>query len=148
MTQSSFIDTSPDETTCADKPTGFQQFSYYLSFILVFATIAFIASMLMMGYEDRTGSLLWNSNDMKLSDKIGLIIFYVLQFPLGLLFGLFTGNYNNGLFSFILNPLLIAWTLQKFIIKTRRRNIKRTFEINYAIWTTLILAMVVYILTE
>ena len=148
MTQASLRDTSFDETDSVDKPTSFQQFLYYLSFILVFATLAFIASMLMMGYEDRTGSLLWKSNDMKPFDKIGLITFYVLQFPLGLLFGLFTGNYNSGLFAFLLNPLLIAWTLQKFIIKTRRRNIKRTFQINYAIWTTLILAIVVYILTE
>ena len=102
----------------------------------------------MMGYEDRTGSLLWKSNDMKVSDKIGLITFYILQFPLGLLFGLFTGNYNSGLFAFLLNPLLIAWTIQKFIVKTGRRNIKRTFQINYALWTTLILAIVVYIVTE
>jgi len=148
LTQASLIDASLDKTACVDKATNFQQFLYYLSFILFFLTLAFIASMLMMGYEDRTGSLLWKSNDMKLSDKIGLITFYVLQFPLGLLFGLFTGNYNNGLFAFLLNPLLIAWTHQKFIIKTGRRNIKRTFQINYAIWTALILAIVVYILTE
>lgn len=148
MTQASLIDTSLDETGSFDKPTSFQEFLYCLSFILVFATLAFIASMLMMGYEDRTGSLLWKSNDMKLLDKIGLITFYVLQFPLGLLLGLFTGNYNNGLFAFLLNPLFIAWILQKFIIKTKRRNVKRTFQINFAIWTTLILVIVIYVVTE
>lgn len=148
MTEVTTIDTSLDETASVDKPTSFQQFFYYLSFILVFATLAFIASMLMMGFEDRTGSLLWKSNDMKLSDKIGLIASFVLQFPLGLLFGLFTGNYNNGLFAFLLNPLLIAWALQKFIIKTRRRNIKRTFQINYAIWIMILLVIIVYIVTE
>jgi hypothetical protein len=142
------MDNSFDESTSVEEPTSFQQILYYLSFILLFATLAFIASLLMMGYEDRTGSLLWKSNEMKLSDKIGLITFYVLQFPLGLLFGLFTGNYNSGLFAFLLNTLLIAWTLQKFLIKAGRRNIKKTFQINYGIWTALILTIIVYIATE
>jgi hypothetical protein len=137
-----------DKTMSVDKITIFQQFLYYLSFILVFGTLAFIASMLMMGYEDRTGSLQWKSGEMQLSDKIGLITFYILQLPLGLLFGLLTGNFNIGLFAFLLNPLLFAWTLQKFIFRTQCKSIRRTLQVNYTVWIAIILAIIIYVVTE
>ena len=132
----------------ANKASNVQKFFYYLSFVLVYATMAFIASMLMMGYEDRSGTLLWHSLEMKISDKIGLVAFYILQFPLGLLFGLLTANYHNGLFAFLFNPILIAWTLEKLVVNTRRRKTILVFSINYAIWIAVILTIIIYILTE
>jgi hypothetical protein len=148
MTYVSQSSSSLDTALTVDRASNLQKFLYYFSFFLVFFLAAFIASMLMMGYEDRTGSLLWNSGKMNSSDKIGLIVFYVLQFPLGLLFGLFTRNYHNGLFAFLLNPLLIAWAIQKFFIKQERKNTRRVFQINYGICMALILIVVIYIITE
>jgi hypothetical protein len=137
-----------DNTSTVDKASTVQRFFYYLSIVLVYATIAFIASMLMMGYEDRAGNLIWKPAEMNLSDKIGLVTFYIVQFPLGLLFGFFTGNYHNGLFAFLINPILIAWTLEKLVIKTKRRKTKQISLINYTIWTALILTIIIYIMTE
>lgn len=124
-----------------------QLFVYYFSFVLVWGTLAFVAAMLLMDYEDRYGTLNWVIEATAVK-KIGFISFYVLQFPLGLLFGLLTGNYDNGLFAFFLNPLLIGWTLQKFIFKSRRNTIRRTLLINFIIWTAIVLGIAIYIVTE
>jgi hypothetical protein len=148
LTDNNPFDNSLESTAEFDKVSNLHLFLYYLSFVLVYATLAFISSMLMMGYEDRTGSLQWMPGDMKLIDQIGLIVFYVLQFPLGLLFGLFTGNFHNGLFAFVINPLLIGWTLNKLFFKTERIFIKRILLINYSVWTALVLTIVIYIVTE
>ena len=95
-----------------------------------------------MDYEQKYSTLSW------VTGKIGVIFFYILQFPLGLLFGLFTGNYDNGLFAFLLNPLLIGWTLQKFLFKSKRSRIRRASKINFTIWAVIILTITIYIVTE
>ena len=124
-----------------------QLFLYYLSFVLVWATLAFIAAMLLMDYEDRYGTLNWVT-EATTAKKIGFIFFYILQFPLGLLFGLLTGNYDNGLFAFLLNPLLIGWTLQKLLFKSNRNNIPSTLQVNFIFWTAIVLTIIIYIVTE
>ena len=91
--------------------------------------------MLLMDYEDRYGTLNW-VNEATTAKKIGFIFFYLLQFPLGLLFGLLTGNYDNGLFAFLLNPLLIGWTLHKLEFKSRRNSIRRTIQYEIFIHAT------------
>ena len=147
MTQTASIKKSYDTYATGDKASTLQLFLYYLSFVLVWATLAFIAAMLLMDYEDMYGTLNWVT-EATTAKKIGFICFYILQFPLGLLVGLLTGNYDNGLFAFLLNPLLIGWTLQKFIFKSRRSAIRRTLLINLIIWTAIVLAITIYIVTE
>ena len=147
MIQTTSIDRPYNIGPTGDKASTLQIFLYYLSFVLVWATLAFIAAMLLMDYEDLYGTLRW-TEEATTAKKIGFIFFYILQFPLGLLFGLLTGNYDNGLFAFLLNPLLIGWTLQKFIFKSMCKTIRRTIRINFIIWTTITLTMIVYIMTE
>jgi hypothetical protein len=118
-----------------------------LSFVLVWGTLVFVAAMLLMDYEDRYGTLNWVTKATT-ARKIGFIFFYILQFPLGLLFGLLTGNYDNGLFAFLLNPLFIGWTLRKFIFKSRRTAIGRTLSTNFIMWTAIVLAITIYIVIE
>ena len=129
MTQNTSIDKSYDTHATAEKASTLQRFLYYLSFVLAWATLAFIAAMLLMDYEDMYGTLNW-VDKATIAKNIGFIFFYILQFPLGLLFGLFTGNYDNGLFAYLLNPLLIGWTLQKFLFKSKRSSIRRALKIN------------------
>ena len=147
MTQTTSIEKTHDTYVIADKASTLQLFLYYLSFVLVWATLAFIAAMLLMDYEDRYGTLNWVT-EATTAKKIAFVFFYFLQFPLGLLFGLLTGNYDNGLFAFLLNPLLIGWTLQKFLFKSNHKSIRRTLQVNFVIWTAMILTITIYIMTE
>ena len=147
MTQTTSIDKSYNTYPTVDKASTLQLFLYYLSFVLVWATLAFIAAMLLMDYEDRYGTLNWVT-EATTAKKIGFIFFYILQFPLGLLFGLLTGNYDNGLFAFLLNPLLIGWTLQKLLFKSNRNSIRRTLQVNFIFWTAIVLTIIIYIVTE
>lgn len=146
MTQATSKD-RPYDTGSTVKASTLQLFLYYLSFVLVWATLAFIAAMLLMDYEDLYGTVNWVS-EATTAKKIGFVFFYTLQFPLGLLFGILTGNYDSGLFAFLLNPLLIAWTLHNFIFKSKRRTIRRTIGINFIIWAAIILTITIYIVTE
>jgi hypothetical protein len=130
-----------------DKASTLQLFLYYLSFVLVWGTLAFITAMYLMNYEDKYSTLNWVTK-AKTTEKISFIIFYILQFPFGLLYGLFSGNYDNGLYSFFINPLFVGWTLQKLLFKTRRNSIKRAFQINFTIWLALVLTITIYVLTE
>ena len=147
MTQTTSIDNSYGTVTTVDKASTLHLFLYYLSFVLAWATLAFIAAMLLMDYEDRYGTLDWVSEATK-AKKIGFVIFYILQFPLGLLFGLVTGNYDNVFFAYLLNPLFIGWTLQKFVFKSRRNSILKTLQVNFVIWTAVILTIIIYVVTE
>jgi len=147
LTQITSADNSYDTSTTVDKASTLQLVLYYLSFVLVWATLSFIAAMLLMDYEDRYGTLNWVT-DATLDRKIGFIFFYILQFPLGLLFGIVTDNYNNGLFAFLLNPILIGWTLQKLVFKSRRNSIRRTLQVNFFIWTATVITIIIYIATE
>ena len=147
MTQTTSIDKSYNAYATVDKASTLQLFLYYLSFVLVWATLAFITAMLLMDYEDRYGTLNWVT-EATTAKKIGFIFFYILQFPLGLLFGLLTGNYDNGLFAFLLNPLLIGWTLQKLLFKSNRNSIQRTLQVNFIFWTAIVLIIIIYIVTE
>jgi hypothetical protein len=87
-------------------------------------------------------------DEAEVTHKISFVVFFVLQFPVGLLFGLLTGNYNNGLFAAFLNPLLIGWALQKVIFKCRRVITQKLLLINYTVWTLLVLTALVYVVTE
>ena len=135
-----------------DNPSRLQAYFYYLSFVLVCATIAFAASMYLMDYEDkwdsRTNETMWAWSTMRSIHKFAWVTFLVMQFPFGLLFGLITGNLNNGLFAFIINPLFIAWTLQMIYRDSQLVHITRTLKINYALWTVMLLAIVIYISLE
>ena len=146
MTQETSINNSSEKSLVVRASTP-QMFMYYLSFVFLWATIAFIAAMYLMDYEDRHGTFNWVT-ETKTTEKISFVIFYILQFPFGLMYGLFTGNYNNGLFAFFINPLLIGWAIQKIFFKTRRANIKRISKINFIIVATLVLTMAIYILAE
>lgn len=147
MTQITSADNSYDTTTTVDKASTLLSVLYYLSFVLVWATLFFIAAMLLMDYEDRYGTLKWVT-DATLHRKISFIFFYILQFPLGLLFGIVTDNYNNGLFALLLNPLLIGWTLQKFVFKSIRKSMLRTMQINFLIWIATVSTIIIYIATD
>jgi hypothetical protein len=135
-----------------ESPSKLHAYLYYLSFVLIWATIAIVASMYLLDYEDkwdsRTNETMWAWSTMETSHKIGYLTFLVMQFPFGLLFGLFTGNYNNGLFAFIINPLFIAWVLQMIFRNSQKTHIKRTLKVNYAIWTTMLLTIVGYLMLE
>jgi hypothetical protein len=147
LTETTSIDKSYNTYATVDKASTLQLFLYYLSFVLVWATPALIAAMLLMDYEDRYSTLNWVT-EATTAKKIGFIFFYILQFPLGLLFGLLTGNYDNGLFAFLLNPLLVSWTFQKFLFKSRRSSIRRALQINFVVWTAILLTITIYIVTE
>ena len=148
MTRVSSFENSPGNISSDETSTDVQNFLYYLSFFLVYATLTFIASMLLMNFEDRTGSLLWNESKMKMSDKVGIISFYFLQFPLGLLFGFLTGNYNNAIFSIILNPIFIGWLLEKTYVRKSSKKTKAIFRINYLIWIIIILTIIIFVYSE
>lgn len=147
MTQIISTDNPYDPVSTDNRASTLQSVLYYLSFVLVWATLFFIAAMLLMDYEDRYGTLNWVT-DATLDRKISFIFFYILQFPLGLLFGIVTDNYNNGLFALLLNPLLIGWTLQKFVFKSIRKSMRRTMQINFLIWTATVITIIIYIATE
>ena len=147
MIQITSADNSYDTTTTVDKASTLLSVLYYLSFVLVWATHFFIAAMLLMDYEDRYSTLKWVT-DATLHRKISFIFFYILQFPLGLLFGIVTDNYNNGLFALLLNPLLIGWTLQKFVFKSIRKSMLRTMQINFLIWIATVSTIIIYIATD
>jgi hypothetical protein len=136
----------------SDTPSRLQGYLYYLSFVLVWATIAFVASMYLMDYEDkwdsRTNETMWAWSTMQTSHKVAYVTFLIMQFPFGLLFGLITGVYNNGLFAFIINPLFIAWGLHMIYRNSQVAHIKRTLKINYTIWTAMVLTIVIYIALE
>src|SRR5690349_7357040 len=121
-----------------ERPSHLQTLIYYSSFVLVYATLAFIASRLLMDYEDSSGRTSWSWEGMRTSDKIGYITFAILQFPFGLLFELLTNNYNNGLFAFLINPLFIAWLLHQIFRKNQLWHIKRSIKINGTIWALII----------
>ena len=104
--------------------------------------------MIIMGYEDRTGTLLGNIGETNTLEKFGFATFYILQFPLGLVFGLLTGNYHNGLFAFFINPVVIAWALEKLKTKGNKAKVKRALFINSLLLTALVLIVVIYIWTE
>jgi hypothetical protein len=103
--------------------------------------------MLIFDYGDRYGTLSW-ATEAKPTEKICFIIFYILQFPFGLLCGLFTGNYDNWLFAFLLNPLFIGWAIQNIVFKSRHISIRRSFQINLCIWAALALTVIIYIVQE
>jgi uncharacterized membrane protein YeaQ/YmgE (transglycosylase-associated protein family) len=146
LTQTTSIDKHHD-TGSIEKASTMQLFLYYFSFFLIWATLAFIGAMLLMDYEDMYGTLDWVT-EATTSKKAGFILFYILQFPLGLLFGLITGNYDNGLFAFLLNPLVTGWTLNKFLFRSKRSTIKSVSFINSIVLTVIFLTIVFYILTE
>ena len=133
-------------------PSRPKAYLYYLSFVLIFATVAFVASMYLMGYEDkwdsRSNETMWAWSTMETKYKIAYATFLVLQFPFGLLFGLITGVFNNGIFACIINPLFYAWILQMIFKRTRESHINRTVRINYSIWAVMMLTIVVYIWKE
>jgi len=136
----------------SDTPSRPKMFLYYLSFVLVYATVTFVASMYLMDYEDkwdsRTNATMWEWSKMAMSHRFVYITFMIAQFPFGLLFGLLTGIYTNGLFGFIIDPLFISWVLLMIFRKTMLRHVNRTLKINYTIWVIMTITIVIYILAE
>jgi hypothetical protein len=147
LTRTTFVRKSYNIKGSVAKASTLQLILYYLSFVLIWATLAFIVAMLLMNYEDIYGTLNWVPQ-ATIAQKISFIFFYILQFPLGILFGLFSGNYDNGLFAFLLNPLLIGWVLQKFLVNSISGSIQRILQVNFVIWTVIILIITIYIITE
>lgn len=132
-------------------PSRPKSFLYYLSFVLIWATVAWIGSMYMMDYEDKwegNTESMWSWSSMQTSHKVGYVLFLTTQFPFGLIFGFFTGIYNNALFSVIINPLFIAWGLQMIFREAQLKHINQTLKINFIILTIILLMIGTYIWLE
>lgn len=107
--------------------------------------------MYMMDYEDKwdgDNDAMWSWSSMQTSHKVGYALFLITQFPFGLIFGFFTGIYNNALFSVIVNPLFIAWGLHVTFRESQLKHFSTTLKINLTIWVLMMLMIIAYIWLE
>jgi hypothetical protein len=101
-----------------------QTILYYTLFILSYVGIYFVTSMILMGYEDfwdDSRGQIWTLETMNLQQKVAYLLWFVPNFPLGLLL-------PKGLLNLIavcfLTPVLLAWTILE-VSKAKKEKIKR-----------------------
>ncbi|NBP70828.1 MAG: hypothetical protein EBR30_14480 [Cytophagia bacterium] len=86
--------------------------------------------MILFNYEgtwnDSTGDL-WTFQSMTLTERVAYVIWYIPNFPLGLII-------NKGILNLIaacfVNPLLIGWTIQKILNRHRETIITSGIRVN------------------
>jgi hypothetical protein len=121
------------------KATLGQLVLYYFSFLLLWATVAFLAAMLLLNFEDK--------NIEGIPQDFSYAWYYILQFPFGLLYGLITGDYISAIFAFFINLFFLSISLQ-VLLRSGHKSIRLVSKFNFVIWVGFILGVTVYILNQ
>jgi hypothetical protein len=132
-----------DRTTLTKKT-----FIYYLLLILTYTGLYFTTAMVLFNYEgtwDQSSGELWSFLSMTTMEDIAFILWYLPNFPLGLLV-------NNGTLNLIcvclINPVLIGWTVQKLFFPYRDTIMTYWTKINIGLTALIIIGWTYFIVKD
>ena len=95
-------------------------------------------------WDDSTGEL-WAFQSMTTIEKIAYILWYIPNFPLGLIIS--KGIIN--LFSVcLINPILVGWTVQKLFARHRDSIMSYWTKINIALTVLIIIGWTYFIVKD
>jgi hypothetical protein len=100
-------------------------FIYYLLLILTYTGLYFTTAIILFNYEgtwDPSTGELWSFQSMTTTEDIAFIIWYIPNFPFGLIIN---KGIVNLVFVCLVNPILVGWTARKLF--TRHKDVVMSY---------------------